>query len=815
MSVESIQVFVLPQPDGTPSTPCPDRVLAGFVLVSAAALGTAERIDVQYRGVEVVGGTLDDFDDTDSVLIPRSGVRALSKVYFDERLELWRRGNALATHSAEACGSEEFRRLEFAIAVPRANYPAEIRSVCVAAPSQSFEIAYHVTALLYAPSSQRAPMVRSVRRVGFAPQLTQAASVGPQAPVTRTAYDDRGKECLVTRVTLSQADYVPGDQVVGGVFIECTKANRSIRRAECQLRQRVECRMRRTFGPADLAADGSAASSRPQSAQRTADAADSDILWTRVLDLGPWRPLTLTTVGVGLAAAAASASSQTSDCDAGSIPGYADAARGSSKAAAVASSIIAVPNRSCSANVHTDIPPATPLVPGHFLSFSYELLVAATVYSLTRGSQTLTTRTPLGSAPESTTPTGLSGLTLPRHYPHHVPAASAGGSMSATAACFPQSALISPGCSSLIDGREKAQLKGSRFSVGAFHGGVTRLSSGCIQPPPPPSLSLLPLPPPPPPLSLSLQAVASASQCSFTDECVQLPNAVELLRFRCDSTLALLPKLFIPDLAQAANADQDSNRSENDEEEDEAEEDEQSDLDVENAISQLAPTKRGTSSQSLLGNSPAVKDFIHSIDFFAGEGGCGPELTGMLSADPDKLVFGISALGGDHVVPGGYAADAKGAEQRTDREASSITTSATGVDDEVSAVPAAVATAVAIATATQHRPSWVHAEKQPLTGLLRRSISMPGGSGAIADTGSTVQNMYSPGSTVARSAFERGSKTLVRKQRNNKDEVNGGLGMSPRSFISAVSLSSPLGSSTRVGMFKTIGHRFTSWFGKK
>ncbi|KAJ1996509.1 hypothetical protein GGI04_005750, partial [Coemansia thaxteri] len=156
-----------------------------------------------------------------------------------------------------------------------------------------------------------------------------------------------------------------------------------------------------------------------------------------------------------------------------------------------------------------------------------------------------------------------------------------------------------------------------------------------------------------------------------------------------------------------------------------------------------------------------------------------------------------------------------GAEQRTDREASSITTSATGVDDEVSAVPAAVATAVAIATATQHRPSWVHAEKQPLTGLLRRSISMPGGSGAIADTGSTVQNMYSPGSTVARSAFERGSKTLVRKQRNNKDEVNGGLGMSPRSFISAVSLSSPLGSSTRVGMFKTIGHRFTSWFGKK
>ncbi|KAJ2470214.1 hypothetical protein GGI02_003079, partial [Coemansia sp. RSA 2322] len=557
MSVESIQVFVLPQPDGTPSTPCPDRVLAGFVLVSAAALGTAERIDVQYRGVEVVGGTLDDFDDTDSVLIPRSGVRALSKVYFDERLELWRRGNALATHSAEACGSEEFRRLEFAIAVPRANYPAEIRSVCVAAPSQSFEIAYHVTALLYAPSSQRAPMVRSVRRVGFAPQLTQAASVGPQAPVTRTAYDDRGKECLVTRVTLSQADYVPGDQVVGGVFIECTKANRSIRRAECQLRQRVECRMRRTFGPADLAADGSAASSRPQSAQRTADAADSDILWTRVLDLGPWRPLTLTTVGVGLAAAAASASSQTSDCDAGSIPGYADAARGSSKAAAVASSIIAVPNRSCSANVHTDIPPATPLVPGHFLSFSYELLVAATVYSLTRGSQTLTTRTPLGSAPESTTPTGLSGLTLPRHYPHHVPAASAGGSMSATAACFPQSALISPGCSSLIDGREKAQLKGSRFSVGAFHGGVTRLSSGCIQPPPPPSLSLLPLPPPPPPLSLSLQAVASASQCSFTDECVQLPNAVELLRFRCDSTLALLPKLFIPDLAQAANADQD------------------------------------------------------------------------------------------------------------------------------------------------------------------------------------------------------------------------------------------------------------------
>ncbi|KAJ2815362.1 hypothetical protein GGI24_006077 [Coemansia furcata] len=88
-----------------------------------------------------------------------------------------------------------------------------------------------------------------------------------------------------------------------------------------------------------------------------------------------------------------------------------------------------------------------------------------------------------------------------------------------------------------------------------------------------------------------------------------------------------------------------------------------------------------------------------------------------------------------------------------------------------------------------------------------------GGGAAAASTASTPQaDVYSPGSTVARSAFETGSKTLVRKHRKLKDD---GMPMSPRSLISAVSSSSPLGSTSRVGMLKTIGHRFTSWFTKK
>ncbi|KAJ2359644.1 hypothetical protein H4S02_012188, partial [Coemansia sp. RSA 2611] len=226
-----------------------------------------------------------------------------------------------------------------------------------------------------------------------------------------------------------------------------------------------------------------------------------------------------------------------------------------------------------------------------------------------------------------------------------------------------------------------------------------------------------------------------------------------------------------------------------DEEDEEYEE--TSDLDVENAINQLAPTKRASQAHSSLGESRgSVNDFIHGIDFFGAEGANGPELTGMLSADPDKLVFGVSLTSELATVhspatgPSDLADDAAATDrnERSERVASG----STACQPEDSSV--------------LFRPSWATGHKQqPLSSILRRSISMPGGttsSGAPESSPSTPQaDAYSPGSTVARSAFETGSKTLVRKHRKLKDD---GLPMSPRSLISAVSSSSPLGSTSRV-----------------
>ncbi|KAJ1885911.1 hypothetical protein LPJ71_009240, partial [Coemansia sp. S17] len=165
-----------------------------FVVVAGYALAAAEQVEVQYRGVEVVGGTLDDFDDIET-LVPRKGVRALTKIYFDERLVLWRRET-----STFDCENGDYLRLPFSIALPRANYPAEIKSACKPAPSQSFEIAYHVVGWVHPPAD--AEPLRCVCPVAYVPLLSRPPGVVPQAPVSRTAYDDRGKECLVTRVTL-------------------------------------------------------------------------------------------------------------------------------------------------------------------------------------------------------------------------------------------------------------------------------------------------------------------------------------------------------------------------------------------------------------------------------------------------------------------------------------------------------------------------------------------------------------------------------------------------------------------------------------
>ncbi|KAJ1940185.1 hypothetical protein EC988_007107, partial [Linderina pennispora] len=322
----------------------------GSVRVTAAA-GAVDRIEVRYRGIEVVGGTVDDDVDDFDGQPARKGVRVLTKAYFDERLVVWDQ----ATGAGLEWGAEQ--TLGFSIGMPRANYPAEIRST-QGPESQHFEICYQLVALAFKGEQV---VARHVHRVRFTPSLSKTIVDVPQPAVSRTAYDDRGNECLVTRVTLSQPEYVPGDQVLGGVFIEMhSKANngRTVRKAECQLRQRIECRMRRS------GSEGSGAGARPQSAPGD----DSDILWTRVVDLEPPQTLTLTSYGVGLAA-------------------MAEGAESSHELHGGGGSSLMAGYKACSANIHTVMPINTPVIAGHFLAFTYELLVTATVAGLAWGMQ--------------------------------------------------------------------------------------------------------------------------------------------------------------------------------------------------------------------------------------------------------------------------------------------------------------------------------------------------------------------------------------------------------------------------------------------
>ncbi|KAJ2844651.1 hypothetical protein IWW36_005099, partial [Coemansia brasiliensis] len=70
------------------------------ISVPASALEKADRIEVQYRGVEVVGGTLADYEENSfGGLVAKKGAPVLNKLYFDERLVLWQRNSDM---SAEA-----------------------------------------------------------------------------------------------------------------------------------------------------------------------------------------------------------------------------------------------------------------------------------------------------------------------------------------------------------------------------------------------------------------------------------------------------------------------------------------------------------------------------------------------------------------------------------------------------------------------------------------------------------------------------------------------------------------------------------------
>ncbi|KAJ2396526.1 hypothetical protein GGI23_003882, partial [Coemansia sp. RSA 2559] len=606
-SSTGIRLHVANQTSGAPVETGPDKIISGYVEVDQALLRQTEKIEIQYRGVEVAGGTLSDFDDNYvEGLQPQAGIRAFSKVYFDERLTVWKRSEEQQHEKeGEATGDNSAlpRRFDFSIAFPHANYPAQVHSKCEAVPLQSFEIAYHVVG--WAVDADGGVLERAQAPIGFVPRLARTLPQGamvPQAPLTQTAYDERGRECLFTRVTLSQADYVPGDQVVAGVYIECIKSNRTVRKADAQLRQRVECRMRRTYSSAETA-ELVASGSRPQSSQPSTHSDDSDVLWTRALDIGAPQPLTLTRSGVGLAAAAASGSTTpgsgvgtTSGPFTGSLVAASTCSLSSSDHAVEPTSVpekrestlaraigpkgsgIIAGYRSCSANMHTHIPASASAVPGHFLIFSYELLIDVTLSSLTRGNHRVSTRTPLGSATGAATPgSATGGFTLARHRssatqplppsllhpsagPYHralsslqpnasgseAVAANGSGSYSATAACFPQNQQSSGG--GMLDGREKAQLKGgTRFSVGAFQGG----SGGSTIPGANGGAESGSTPGSRPSARYSTIQTApthrGATQLSVIDsEGAMLPNAVDLMRFKFDTSVVVVPKIFVP-----------------------------------------------------------------------------------------------------------------------------------------------------------------------------------------------------------------------------------------------------------------------------
>ncbi|KAJ1935739.1 hypothetical protein GGF37_005878, partial [Kickxella alabastrina] len=474
--------------------------------------------------------------------------------------------------------------LPFSIAFPCANYPTAVKSVCVSAPSQSFEIAYHIVGWLVGPNET--VVGRVSEPVSFVPLLNCQPSPILLAPVTRTGYDDRGKECLVTRVTLSQTDYMPGDQVVGGVHIECLKSNRTIRKAESQLRQRVECRMRRTFSSAETA-EFIASGSRPASARPPSESDESDVLWCRYIEIGQVNPLKLTNIAVGLAANAASAAaasacslSMSQQASASSVTNASQVSEMGAEGGGLAkrdSGIIrsmttkTSGNRSCSANVHTNVPVSTHIIPGHFLLFSYELLIEVTMYSLTRGTQKVSTCTPLGSyASRPTTSDSTCGFELLKQVPFQKALAEAHGgnnvlsaSVAGAAAGVVHSDPPAPiGLSGMANGQGASESKVGRFSVGAFTSvsaavvvavavskedlveikdeGSSNVRYSTFKPVPVPAAHRDNS------RSESVDIGNGDAEVGCVATVAPLPNAVEQLRFRCKSSLAFVPKIFAP-----------------------------------------------------------------------------------------------------------------------------------------------------------------------------------------------------------------------------------------------------------------------------
>ncbi|KAJ1932607.1 hypothetical protein GGF37_007001, partial [Kickxella alabastrina] len=211
--------------------------------------------------------------------------------------------------------------------------------------------------------------------------------------------------------------------------------------------------------------------------------------------------------------------------------------------------------------------------------------------------------------------------------------------------------------------------------------------------------------------------------------------------------------------------------------------------DVEDAINELAPTKhKSDSNRSSVSGSSGVKDFMQGIDF--GDVDDGPEFTGMLSADPNRLVFGASLL---------------------------------STLDENNTTVSSPAVTHAEADGKQEQEPVAQQQPQPqpqpksslqyqrITNSLRRSISMPG-SRSNASAKCLHMDAHSPGSTVIKPTFDSVSESmLVTKHQKTKEEATRLGGLSPRSVFSAVSSASRInGAGSRTGVFKSLGTRITS-----
>ncbi|KAJ2766978.1 hypothetical protein IWQ57_004142, partial [Coemansia nantahalensis] len=228
---------------------------------------------------------------------------------------------------------------------------------------------------------------------------------------------------------------------------------------------------------------------------------------------------------------------------------------------------------------------------------------------------------------------------------------------------------------------------------------------------------------------------------------------------------------------------------------------------IENAINRLAPIRQPADLQIETGE---LDDMMQGMEFFDAQD-AGPELTGLLSADPDKLTFGDAHLGG--ALAAIATADDAAAHETTAAPQSQSPEAEAEAEAEAAAESSGQAQA---RSRLSSRFGWKLLTPPPppppqLTTVLRRSISMPDGTGSAelrqADAPESAEPEPEP--TIAQSAHEpREYKgVLVRKSRLS--------GVMPTAVLSAMSSPARLGAASRANMLRTIGSRMSAWFTKK